>query len=146
MVTVSTATSTPSCSSDQVVAALQSLQSQFPGFSSQIGSLITSLQTGCNNNGIGGTGTTTPMTGSGTIDQNGQTVSAGGTIDFVGRNFNHEENITVTLNGSTVAMAHADGGGNFSTGNVMLPSTPGSYTYTFTGTSGDSTTAMITVQ
>jgi hypothetical protein len=92
----------------------------------------------------GGTGTTTPPTmGMGTIDQNNWNVYAGGTIDFGGHNFMHEEDILVTLNGQTIATAHADGGGNFSTGSIRLPSTPGTYTYLFQGQNGDSVSATV---
>lgn len=132
-------TTPPSSNLDQLIAALQGLAGQFPSFSGQIQAFITELMNG-------GNGTTTPpSTSKGTIDQNGGTFSKGGTIDFGGRNFNHEEDITVTLNGATVAHAHADGGGNFSTGSLSLPSSAGTYTYTFTGASGDSASATITV-
>ena len=90
--------------------------------------------------------TTPPTTSTGQIDQNGQTVRAGTTIDFSGRNFGHEESVIVSLNGAIVATAHADGGGNFSTGSLSVPTTVGTYTYTFTGqTSGITGSATITV-
>jgi hypothetical protein len=97
--------------------------------------------------GGGGTGTTTPPVNSGppSIDQNGETTSSN-SVDFGGRNFDHEEQVTVTLNGTTVGTAHADDGGNFSTGSMSLPTTPGTYTYTFSGSKGDSATATVTVQ
>ena len=99
--------------------------------------------------GGGGSGTTTPPSnpsGSATVDQNGGTFNAGGSIDFGGRNFGHEESVVITMNGQVVATVHADGGGNFSTGSVSLPSKPGSYTYTFTGqTSGYKAIATIAV-
>jgi hypothetical protein len=58
---------------------------------------------------------------------------AGTSVDFVGSMFGHEENVAVTVNGQTIATPHADGGGNFSTGSLSVPSTPGTYTYIFTG-------------
>jgi hypothetical protein len=132
----STGTTTPS-DTDQVVAALQSLEGQFPDLIGPIQALINELL---------GSGTTVGNTGAASIDQNGMTINAGGTLDFTGHNFGHEESVTVMLNGSTVATAHADGGGNFSTGSLMAPSMAGSYTYTFMGGSGDSATATVTVQ
>lgn len=102
-------------------------------------------QGGAAGNG-GGIGTSTqPMTANPSIDQNGMTGYRGGSIDFGGHNFGHEEQIKVMLNGMQVATAHADGGGNFSTGSFSLPTTAGTYTYTFTGDSGDSATATVTV-
>jgi hypothetical protein len=93
-----------------------------------------------------GTGTTTPPgnPNGASVDQNGSTVRAGSIIDFVGRNFNHEDTVTIMLNGSTVRTVHADGGGNFSTGSMTAPSTPGSYQYTFSD-SGHTVVATITV-
>jgi hypothetical protein len=132
----STGTTTPPSDTDQVVAALQSLEGQFPSLTGPIQALINELL---------GSGTTVGNTGSASIDQNGTSINAGGTLDFTGRNFGHEESVVVTLNGSQIASAHADGGGNFSTGSLMAPTTPGSYTYTFTGQSGDSVSATVTV-
>lgn len=134
--TTSTGTTTPPSDVSQVVAALQSLEAQFPSLTGPIQALINELL---------GSGTTVGNTGSASIDQNGSSVNAGGTLDFAGRNFGHEEGVTVTLNGATVANAHADGGGNFSTGSITAPATPGTYLYTFTGSSGDSATATVTV-
>jgi len=125
-----------------LINALTGLLGQFPSFTTQIQGLITQL------NGTGtSTGTTTPPTGPmPTIDQNGATVSVGGSIDFVGRNFGHEETVNIMRSGMLIGTAHADGGGNFSTGSMPVPATPGSYTYTFTGViSGLSATATITV-
>jgi hypothetical protein len=97
-------------------------------------------------NGGGGTGTTTSPTGTAMIDQNGSTIAAGSSVDLSGRNFGHEENVTVSLNGTTLATAHADGGGNFSTGSIPGPTIPGMYVYHFVGqNSGISATASVTV-
>lgn len=138
--TSGTGTTTPSL--NDLITQLNALKASFPAFLSQIQAFIASLLAGG-----GGTGTTTPpVTGNARVDQNGQSFSAGGAIDFGGRGFNHEENVSVTLNGMQVATAHADGGGNFSTGSLRVPSTPGTYTYLFTGAMGDSATATITVR
>ena len=81
-----------------------------------------------------------------TIDQDNRTIHAGSIIDFGGRGFGHEEAVSVTRAGQTVATPHADGGGNFSPGNIQAPTTPGTYTYTFTGKNdGDTTTTSVTV-
>jgi hypothetical protein len=95
---------------------------------------------------IGSGTTTTPTTGTPSIDQNGQTAGIGSSIDFGGRNFAHEEQVNVSLNGTTITTAHADSSGNFSTGSLSLPSTAGTYTYTFTGAKGDIATATVKVQ
>ena len=98
-----------------------------------------------NEQGGGGIGTGGGGSNANPTVTSAQTVRAGTSIDFSGRNFSHEENVTVSLNGSTVTTAHADGGGNFSTGSVSVSSTPGTYTYTFTGANGDSATQTVTV-
>jgi hypothetical protein len=97
--------------------------------------------------GIGGGTSTPPTIGTGKIDQSNMTVTPSHAIDFSGRSFGHEESVSVMLNGITVTTAHADGGGNFSTGSFAAPSTVGNYTYQFKGmTSGITASAMITVQ
>lgn len=146
----STATSTMNCGGlDGLITHLTWLKIIYPPYASQIQGLITSLMMGSTTSGGGGTGTTTPPmtnpTGA-TVDQQGRSYMAGGTIDFGGRNFGHEENVTISLNGMIVTTAHADGGGNFSTGSLTLPSTPGDYIYYFTGqSSGDTIPVMIHV-
>jgi hypothetical protein len=126
------------------------LQALIAQLRSELSSLIQQLIMILNNGGVIGGGTTGGGTGGttgamGTIDQNGQSFSAGSSMDFSGRNFGHEQQITVMLNGQTVATAHADGGGNFSTGSIAVPSTPGTYVYTFMGSGTASTSATITV-
>lgn len=100
-----------------------------------------------------GTGTTTtPSNTTGTardatVNPPSITVRVGNSVDFNGRNFGHEENVIIALNGQTIRNAHADGGGNFTTGSVSVPTTPGTYTYTFTGQMSGSTrsvTVMVT--
>ena len=84
---------------------------------------------------------------SGMVTASNTIVAPGAHIDFNGRNFGHEESVVVTMGGTTVATAHADGGGNFSTGSITIPMTTGSQTYTFTGqNSGTSATVTIIVQ
>jgi len=137
-ITTNTASSTPGGTDTTT------LQNEINAIKAEILQLQQELQNlGGSGNG-GGTGTTTPS-GTPTIDQNSQTVSMGGTLNFGGRNFAHEENVTVTLNGAVVATAHADGGGNFSTGSVQAPMTAGTYTYEFSGATGDTARAGVTV-
>ncbi len=97
----------------------------------------------------GGNGTTTPPVippSMGTVMPTSATMSAGSAIDFVGHNFGHEEDVQVRLSGSVVKTVHADGGGNFSTGSMNVPSSAGTYVYTFTGMmSGIMATSTITV-
>jgi len=74
------------------------------------------------------------------------TVRGGTSIDFTGSGFGREEQVAITLNGQTVGSAHADGGGNFTTGSMSISSTPGTYVYTFTGAnSGAVRTSTVTV-
>ena len=144
-------------SSDQLFTTLMSTttlnQSQFDLLEAEIAMLrneITVLQNQITlllNQGNSGIGSSTPPTTStAMIDQNGQSYSAGGSIDFGGHKFLQEEQVNVSLNGTTVGTAHADREGNFSTGSMSLPTTPGTYIYTFTGANGDRTTATITVR
>jgi len=95
-----------------------------------------------------GGGTTTQSTSTGaSIDQHGQTFSAGSTIDFAGRGFGREEHVTITMGGSSIGGAFSNSAGSFTTGSMRLPSTPGTYTYTFMGqTSGKAATATITTR
>lgn len=134
-------TTPPNDDKEELIDRLMDLQDEFPAFFWDLQWLIDDL----NENG-GGT-TTPPSSGGASIDNNGTTVKSGGHLDFVGRNFGHEENVNITLNGSLVRVVHADGGGNFSTGSMSAPTTPGTYTYVFTGqTSGRTANSVITVQ
>ncbi len=82
-----------------------------------------------------------------TLTPSSQTVSAGEHVDFNGRNFPHEEDINVYQNGVLAGKAHADGGGNFTTGSMTMPGTSGTYAYTFVGaTTGVSMSSTIIVQ
>jgi hypothetical protein len=68
-------------------------------------------------------------------------------VDFNGRDFPHEEDVNVYDNGVWVSKAHADGGGNFTTGSLTMPSAAGTYTFTFVGaTTGAEMSSTIIVQ
>ncbi len=77
-------------------------------------------------------GTSTPPISGATIMPSIVLIDSGRSVDFNGRGFGHEEDVTITLGGSEVGSAHADGGGNFSTGSMTLIGT-GTKTYVFTG-------------
>ncbi len=146
--TSTTGTTTPPTSGDlnSFISALRGLEPTFPNFTSQLEWFIHYLLgMGTTTMPDGGT-TTPPMMGVAHIDQQGMMKAAGDQIDFGGHNFMAEEDVMVMMSGMQVAHAHADGGGNFSTGSVRLPSIPGTYTYTFLGTGGDTATATIVVQ
>lgn len=130
----------------------QSLLNRIAELEQQIAMLQAQLQAALNNNSgsgnNGGTGTTTPSTGAATIMPTNISVRAGTSVDFNGRGFGIEENVWVKLNDQTIATAHADGGGNFSTGSLPIPWNASSttQTYTFTGqNSGIVKSATVTV-
>ena len=143
--TTSTATTTPD---------LAAIQAEINRLWQKIAELMVLIQQLIANGGGGGGGNNnggsvyppyTP-TSPAAIDQNGETVEAGRSINFLGHNFGREENVTVASGGVTLKTVHADGGGNFSTGSMSVSNTPGTYTYTFTGAgSGRSASATITV-
>ena len=149
-------TATPSTSGTGSSTNITDLQNQVSALQSDINSLQARLNMiwaelsallGNNGGATGGTGGT--VTGTPSLTPASATVPADGNsvIDFNGRNFGHEETVNITLNGSQVGSAHADGGGNFSTGSMRIPSGAGTYTYAFTGaTSGTSLTSTVTVQ
>ena len=150
----STATSTTATTTIPASLDLQTLQNEIVQLQQQVATLQQQVQnimnnTSGQNNGGGGnsTGTTTSQNNSqASISPNSITVKAGGSVDFGGKGFGTEEPVTVTNNGNMVTSAHADGGGNFSTGSLSVPMTPGNQTYTFRGTnSGTTATANITV-
>jgi hypothetical protein len=136
-----TPTTTPPTSgdADDLIDELEDLQDEFPQFFWNLQWLINDLMD---------EGTSTPPAqGTPSIDNNGTTVSPGGHLNFGGRNFGREETVNITLNGVLLRTAHADGGGNFSTGSMSAPITPGTYTYVFTGqSSGRTANSVITVQ
>jgi hypothetical protein len=142
-----TSTSTPSQSDwDALKARIQSLEQQLAALIQQFNLFMMNGNGG--NGGNGGTGTTTPpVVYTGTISPATQSVMSGNSIDFGGRGFGREETVNIMRNGVSVGSAHADGGGNFSTGSMSVPTTAGTYTYTFTGGySGISGSSTITVQ
>ena len=106
-----------------------------------MGTAVTQTGNGGNGGSTGGAGSANGAT----LVPVSMTVSAGQHVDFNGRNFPHETNITITNSGAFAGTAHADGGGNFTTGSLVMPSTPGSYTFTFTG-GGTTMSSTITVQ
>ena len=141
-------TTTPGEGTPSQISALQdaidTLQQQLDALAARVSSL--EAQVAALISGSGGSGTTTPPSGPAYIDQDGHTYQAGGQIDFGGHSFMHEENVAVMLGGQQVGSAHADGGGNFSTGSMTLPTPPRTYTYTFNGQKGDSAQATIRIQ
>ncbi|HEV8666229.1 MAG TPA: hypothetical protein VN665_00060 [Candidatus Paceibacterota bacterium] len=74
-----------------------------------------------------------PVTNAGIINPATQTVQPGASVDFTGHNFGHEETVLITRDGAAVSSAHADGGGNFSTGSISMPNANGTYVFTFDG-------------
>jgi hypothetical protein len=163
----STASSTTSTGTTTDLTTLQNrvyqLEMIVASLQSELSSLKTLFQTFLN--GQSGTGTST---GSNT----GTTTSAGGTsgnsnattsmwvriypetasirsgtnVDFNGRGFWAGEDVVVSRSGQTVAVGHADGGGNFSTGSLPVGSVLGSQTYSFRGSwSGLAGTSVIQI-
>ncbi len=110
---------------------------------------------GGNGNGNGGAGGGNGGGGNGnggnhgeeTLTPSSATVHSDQHIDFNGRNFPHETDIIITRDGTLVGHAHADGGGNYTTGSMTMPTAPGTYVFTFTPVSGGTPmTSTITVQ
>ncbi len=128
----------------QLMDTISSLKSEIVTLTAKVASL---MGMGGGNGGGSGTGTTTATTTVTTsIPSSSQTVSPGEHVDYNGRNFGREEIVNIMLNGEQVGTAYADGGGNFSTGSLNAPTTPGTYTYTFIGTTSNvqqSTTIMV---
>lgn len=135
--------STTVSSSD--LAAIWSAIHQLQTLLNSLQERLHALEQGGNGNGNGGSNPGGSSTAS--VDQQGQTVRAGSSIDFGGHNFGSEEHVLVMLNGTTIGQGFTNLGGGFSTGSMSTPSNPGTYTYTFVGqSSGKSATATITVQ
>ncbi len=125
---------------------INDLQNQVNMLKTQIAGLLAGH--GGSAGGNGGDTTPPPSSGIGMIDQNNQTVKAGGSIDFGGHNFGREEHVKIMMGGAVVGDAFTNSSGSFSTGSMTLPSTPGTTaTYTFSGqTSGITSTATLTIQ
>lgn len=136
---------------DELRSRVTDLENQVAALQASVQHLADQIQHGGGDGDTGGgddtggdTGTSTP--GTATVTPSGITIMAGSIVDFNGRGFGHEENVRVTMDGNTVTTAHADGGGNFSTGALAAPWTAGPLTYTFTGLeSGRTATASVTV-
>ncbi|MDE1941143.1 MAG: fibronectin type III domain-containing protein [Patescibacteria group bacterium] len=128
---------------NQIVALQQEVATLEQEVASIMGQLNMSSSTGTSS--AAGTSTAS-LPSNPTITPSSGTFPSGSTVDWNGRGFGHEEQVTVTENGKLAGSAHADGGGNFTTGSMTLPTTPGSYTYSFAGSSGDSASASIEVQ
>jgi hypothetical protein len=106
-------------------------------------SVIQNILGGNGGNPGGGTSTSTPMTGA-SLTPASVSIMSGQSVDFNGRGFGSEEDVTITRNGTQVGMVHADGGGNFSTGSMTITGSS-TTTYTFTGNrTGTSRTSTIT--
>ncbi len=89
---------------------------------------------------------TSPSMGTGVITPSSSMVKKGQHIDFSGRNFSHETDVNITVNGFVVTRSHADGGGNFTTGSLTAPQVAGTYTYLFTEVNtGNAQSMTITV-
>lgn len=145
----STATTTAPTTSDlpaQFQQLLQLLEQQINLLRQQIATLLAA-------NGSSGGGTIFPQVPVGTITggplsvtAGNSSVRAGSSVNFGGRNFGSEESVSIMLNGAQVGTAHADGSGNFSTGSMSAPTTPGMYVYTLKGAvSGATGTVTINV-
>lgn len=120
----STPTSTPPTSTSTLQDQINDLQNQLNLLKARVDALVA---------GGGGGTSTPPSSTNASIDQNGQTVRAGTNTDFGGHGFGAEEHITVRLEGMPAGSAFTNLAGGFSTGSITVPSTPGNYTYTFTG-------------
>ena len=128
---------------------ISQLRQQIATLQQLIQSLLSRLGMGGGNNGNNGgnnNGGGTVSSSNATITPSSGTFSQGATVDFGGRNFAPEQNVQISLNGQNVGSAHSDGGGNFSTGSMTLPNTPGTYTYSFSNGNGGSVTSNVTVQ
>jgi hypothetical protein len=137
---------------DQIQNLINILNGLINFLEQQVTNLQNLLNNGGNNNNGGGndngggTGTTTPS-GTAMIDFNNKTARAGTTVDWGGRNFCPEEDVTVQVGSTTVETAHADNGGNFSTGSLPVPNTPNTTeTFNFRGARcGDTATATLNI-
>lgn len=152
MTNVATSTNTGGTGTSTTISDLQNqvtiLQGDINSLQARLNTIWAELSALLNGNTGGNTGGT-GNTAAASLTPSTVTVSAGSNsvVDFNGRNFGHEETVTISRDGVQVGSVHADGGGNFSTGSMSLPTTAGTYTYTFAGaTSGTSLTSTVTVQ
>lgn len=149
----STTTSSSTLTLQQLEDQIILLQQQIAILQGQVQMILGSSTIG--NGGNGGTGNGSSTTGFHPaqpsqltmIEPASRTIQPGSSVDFGGRNFAADEPVMVTLNGQWVANARADGGGNFTTGSVRMPTTSGIYVYTIRGlNSGISLQSTIVVQ
>lgn len=148
----STATSTPgnndnngtsTANIDELQGEVSTLQSRLNDFQDMINALwqkIQMLVSGNTGNNGGSNSSQAEVT------PRDVTLKGGSSIDWSGRGFEREQNVSIRLNDQTIATAHADGGGNFSTGSVSLPIIPGAYTYVFSTSNGDMTSSTVTIE
>ena len=136
---------------DMLSTELFALRLQFQAFLT--GSVGTSTATstpgtgtsGDNDSGNGGDSTATTSAGI-RISPESTSVRAGTNVDFNGRGFWGDEQVTIMRDAQVVGAARADSAGNFSTGSITVPFASGSYTYIFKGDwSGMSGTSVVHV-
>lgn len=133
-----TSTTTDETSPSNLLALIRALQARVAILEARLQALLNSWMNGGGNNSTSG-----PMS----LSPTSATIRAGQTLDFRGSNFPHEEDISIYQGTTLIGRAHADGGGNFTTGSITIPSTPGIYTYSFVGSpSNAQMTSTITVQ
>jgi hypothetical protein len=126
---------------DMLQAELSALRMQFQAFLGTNGTSTATSTTDTGNNT--GAATTSQWI---KITPENSSSRAGTNIDFNGRGFWADEQVTITMDGQLIGSARADSQGNFSTGSITVPRSSGSYTYTFRGDwSGMMGTASVNV-
>lgn len=123
------------------------LQSELSALKLQVQALlgVTGTSTATTTGNTGGNSNATSSQG---IRITPATSSArGGTnVDFNGRGFWADEQVTVMMGSQVLRSARADSQGNFSTGSLTVPRATGTYTFTFRGDwSGMTGTATVNV-
>lgn len=122
---------------------ISSLQRQIDMIMAQLHQLQQQIMNN-NNNGSGNEGgtstttpTTTPVQSSALIRAAATTVVIGDDTDFAGEKFGANESVVMSNDGQNMMTFQTDKEGNFNTGSIFVPRTPGTKTYVFTGqTSG----------
>lgn len=155
--TTTTATSTTAVNEEieMLRARISALEGQVDMILGDLAKLLAQVNSMATSSTETSTGTTPTATstppaattsGGATISPDSANIRGGGSIDFAGRGFGIEEDVTISSDGVMIGRAHADGGGNFTTGSLSIPSTTGTKTYTFTGmNSGRTVTVMLTI-
>ena len=144
--TLQTMSSSSTTDTQAIENEIQQIEHEIQVLVQEIQMILMNQQTGTGNtsSSTSGGGPWAPN-GHPSLDQVGP-VREGTSIDFGGRNFGANEPVTVTVDGATVATAHTDDGGNFTTGSLPVPMTTGTKTYTFTGSnSGITLSETVTV-